>query len=111
MKYHHIGIPTKEKLQDEIYLPHLKMYGGGYGKNDYGIEWMRFDDDTDFPEIVRTLPHVAFEVNDLELAIRGKKVIIKPNNPCVGVLVAFVEDNGEPVELMQIDCSIVEDGI
>ena len=76
MEYHHLGIATKEKLQDEVYLPHLKMYVSGYGKSVYGIECMRFDDDADFPEIVKTLPHVAFEVDDLEQAIKGKNVII-----------------------------------
>ena len=33
MRYHHLGIPTREKLKDEIHLEHLKMYVSGYGKN------------------------------------------------------------------------------
>jgi hypothetical protein len=37
------------------------------------------------------------------LAIRNQKVIIAPNSPSAGVLVAFIEVNGAPVELMQID--------
>ena len=87
------------------------MYVSGYGKNAYGIEWMRFDDDADFPEIVKTLPHVAFEVDDLEQAIKGKNVIIQPNSPSAGVIVAFIEDNGAPIELMQIDRSIAKGGL
>ena len=39
MKYHHLGIPTKEKLTEEIHLKHLKMYVSGYGRNPYGVEW------------------------------------------------------------------------
>jgi hypothetical protein len=53
--------------------------------------------------LVKTVPHVAFEVDDLEDAIRDQKVIIHPNSPSNGVLVAFIEVNGAPVELMQID--------
>lgn len=108
MKYHHLGIPTKEKLRDEIYLERFKMYVSGYGESPYGIEWMRFEDEADFPDIVKTLPHIAFEVDDLEEAIQGKNVIIEPNSPSPGVLVAFIEDNGAPIELLQIAPSVVD---
>ncbi len=66
MKYHHSGIPTDKKLKDEKYLPVLKMQVSGYGKNPYGIEWMRFEDEADFPEIVKTVPHAALEVENPE---------------------------------------------
>ena len=44
---------------------------------------------------------MAFEVEDIEKAIRGKEVIIKPNSPSEGVIVAFIVDNGAPVEFLQ----------
>jgi hypothetical protein len=34
-------------------------------------------------------------------AIKDKKIIIEPNSPSDGVQVAFIEENGAPVELMQ----------
>jgi len=111
MKYHHIGIPTKEKLKDEIHLKRLKMYVSGYGKNPYGVEWTRYEDNAPYPDLVKTVPHVAFEVVDLTEAIRGKNVIIEPNSPSSGVLVAFIEDNGAPIELLQIDHAIAEEGV
>ncbi|MDE1465982.1 VOC family protein [Spartinivicinus poritis] len=111
MKYHHLGIPTKESLKDEIHLKHLKMYVSGYGKNPYGIEWVRYEDDAPYPEIVKTLPHVAFEVEDIYKAIDGKNVIIEPNSPSPGVIVAFIEDNGAPIEFLQVDRTIAEEGI
>lgn len=94
-----MGIPTKKKLTDEEHLKDLKMFVSGYGKNLYGIEWNRYEDDAPYPELVKTVPHVAFEVDDLEEAIKGKNVIIKPNSPAPGILVAFIEDNGAPIEL------------
>jgi hypothetical protein len=30
------------------------------------------------------------------------KVIIAPNSPSPGIIVAFIEDNGAPVEFLQI---------
>lgn len=109
MKYHHVGIPTKERLEDEIHLEHLKMYVSGFGKNPFGIEWMRFEEDAPYPELVKTVAHVAFEVPDLMEAIEGQHVIIEPNSPSDGILVAFIEENGAPVELLQIDRSLAGD--
>ena len=87
------------------------MYVSGYGKNPYGIEWIRFEDNAPYPEIVKTIPHVAFEVENIHEAINGKNVIIEPNSPSPGVIVAFIEDNGAPIEFIQIDRSIAEKGI
>ncbi|MBV9765263.1 MAG: hypothetical protein JOZ48_10500 [Acidobacteriaceae bacterium] len=57
---------------------------------------------------MKTVPHVAFEVDDLAEAIRDQKVIIAPNIPSTGV-VAMIEVNGAPVELMQIDHLVRKD--
>jgi len=46
---------------------------------------------------------LRFEVDDLVAALRGQRIIIEPNSPSLGVTVAFIEVNGAPVELMQID--------
>jgi hypothetical protein len=101
LRYHHLGIPTTEAFAGPVYLPHLKMTVSDHLATPYGIQWMRFDDDSTFPDIVKRLPHVAFEVDDLQEAIRGKKVIIEPNEPAPGVLVAFIEEAGAPIEFLQ----------
>jgi hypothetical protein len=50
-----------------------------------------------------TVPHVAFEVDDLSAEIAGKEILIAPNSPSPGVTVAFIVENGAPVEFLQID--------
>lgn len=100
MKYHHVGIPTTEPREDEIHVPHLKMYVVPYDSNPYGIEWIRFEPDAPYPELVKTVPHVAFVVDDLEAAIAGHDLLIAPNSPSDGVQVAFVVVNGAPVEFL-----------
>jgi len=77
------------------------MYVSGYEESPYKIEWMRFEPECPLPEIVKSIPHVAFEVDNLTEAIKGENIIIEPNSPSEGVVVAFIEDNGAPVELMQ----------
>ncbi len=103
MRYHHLGIPTCEPRSGERYLPEFGMYVTGFETSPFGIEWMRFDEDSPLPELVKQLPHVAFEVDDLEAALEGRDILIEPNRPSPGVVVAFVVDNGAPVELLQID--------
>jgi len=111
MKYHHLGIPTKNKLKDEKHLKDLKVYVSGFGRSPYGVEWNRFEEDAPYPDLVKTIPHVAFEVDDLEVALTGKNVIIEPNSPSPGVVVAFIEDNGAPIEFLQIDRSIAGEDV
>jgi hypothetical protein len=107
--YNHVGIPTTEPFEGEIPLPHLKMTVSDHQSNPFGIQWQRYWDDAPYPELVKTVPHVAFEVDDLAAALEGHRVIIEPNSPSRGVIVAFVEVGGAPVELMQIDHEVRPD--
>ncbi len=109
MRYNHIGIPTIARFDGEIDLPHLKITVSDHANNPFGIQWQRYWDDAPYPELVKTVPHVAFEVEDLQAALAGQKIIIAPNSPSAGVLVAFIEVNGAPVELLQIDRAIRHD--
>lgn len=101
MKYNHVGIPIKGRFEGEIDIPHLKMTVSDHENNPYGIQWQRYWKDAPYPELVKTVPHVAFVVENLEKEISGKNVIIKPNSPSKGLVVAFIEVNGAPVELME----------
>jgi hypothetical protein len=100
-KYHHIGIPVQQPIKGEVYLPEYKLFHFGYEESEFGIEWMRYEKDCPLPEIVKTMPHVAFEVENIHEAIKEKKVIIEPNSPSRGTIVAFIEENGVPIELIQ----------
>jgi hypothetical protein len=72
-KYHHLGIPTKTPVPGEKYLEGYDIWHCGYEESAYGIEWMRYGNDCSLPEIVKTTPHVA-----------------------------FIEENGAPIEFIQI---------
>lgn len=102
LKYHHLGIPTRIHREGEEYLPEYKIFHSGYETSEYGIEWMYYGDGCQLPEIVRTMPHIAFEVEDLREAIKGKRVIIEPNSPSPGNWVAFIEEDGVPIEFIQV---------
>lgn len=101
MKFSHIGIPVTGSFDGEIDLPHLKMTVSDHANNPYGIQWQRYWENAPYPELVKTISHVAFEVDDLDAELKGMKVIIEPNSPSDGLRVAFIEVNGAPVELME----------
>ena len=103
VKFNHLGIPTVQSFEGEIALPHLKMTVSDHLNNPFGIQWQRYWEGAPYPDLVKTVPHVAFEVDDLPAALEGRHVIIEPNSPSPGVTVAFIEVRGAPVELMQID--------
>jgi hypothetical protein len=101
-RFHHIGIPTTERHPGEEHLPRFGVHVSGFEDSPYGVEWMRFDPDSPLPELVRTVAHVAFQVDDLERELEDQEVLIPPNSPSEGVRVAFIVHNGAPVELLEI---------
>jgi len=102
-RYHHLGIPTTVRREGEYYLPSARLHVYDYRHSAYGVEFLRFEEGAPTPELVKTVPHVAFEVDDLQAELVGKDVIIAPNRPSDGVTVAFIAENGAPVEFLQYD--------
>jgi len=104
-RYHHIGIPTDIPIRGERYLPQFKLYVSGFDKSPFGIEWMRFDHDSPINELIKRVPHIAFEVKDLdlELSIRNFSILTLPNSPGEGIRVAMIIHNGAPVELIEFE--------
>jgi hypothetical protein len=102
-KYHHLGIPTEKVMPGERYLPQFRFYVSGFSDSPFGIEWMRFEKDSPVDKLIQAIPHIAFEVKDLdyELANRNFKVITAPNSPAEGIRVAVIAHNGAPIELIE----------
>jgi hypothetical protein len=98
MKFNHVEIPTRHTFDGEIALPHLQMTVSDHLNNPFGIQWQRYWDGAPHPDLVKTVAHLAFEVDDLLTALEGHRVIIEPNSPSRSVTVAFIEVNGAPVE-------------
>ena len=102
-RYHHMGIPTTGIIRDEKYLPALKIGVGGFDTSPFGVEWMRFEKDSTINELIKNVPHIAFEVDDIdvELERHNFKIITQSNSPSEGVKVVMIEHNGAPIELIE----------
>ena len=101
MRFHHIGIPTSEPKPNEKYIKEYKFYVSGFDRSEFGIEWMRFEEESPISEIVQKIPHIAFEVDNLDTAVEGKQLIGEISSPSKGVRVAMILENGAPVEFLE----------
>jgi len=102
-KFHHIGIPTTRSRPGETYLEDARLHVTDSGASEHHIEWLRFEDGSPLPEVLKTTAHVAYEVDDLDAALAGREILLEPFTPMEGVRVAFILDDGAPVEFMQVD--------
>lgn len=99
-QFHHVGIPTDTQREDEVYLEPWGLHVSGFSGNPYGVEWMRFEKNSPLPELIKKVPHLAFQVEDLDVALMGKEVIIPPGSPSDGVRTAMIVHDGVPIELI-----------
>ena len=98
LKFHHMSIPTDVPRENETYVEAFKVHISGLEGNPYRVDWLRFEPDSPLPEILKTLPHVAYVVDDIEAAIAEAEVIVEPTTPIEGVTVAYIVHDGAPVE-------------
>jgi hypothetical protein len=79
------------------------MHVSGFQRSPFGIEWMRFDAHSPISHLIQTVPHLAFEVDDLNHALEGKEVLLAPTELYPGARVAMIVSDGAPVEILQFD--------
>ncbi|OON38731.1 hypothetical protein BTJ39_16705 [Izhakiella australiensis] len=99
-QFHHLGIPLEDGINEGIYSEKAGMYTtDNPGK--FRVQWHRFTADSPLHTLIKTVPHVAFKVEDLDAAIEGEEVILGPYEPIDDYRVAIINDAGVPVELIQ----------
>lgn len=100
--FNHIGIPVTEAVAGELYNEDLHLYYTDVASSANKIEFLRFLPECPFPALVQKCAHIAYSVPSVEEAIVGAKVLYGPFNPIDGMTVAFIEEEGIPIELNHI---------
>ena len=100
-KFNHFGVPASAKHEDETYYENIKVFGTSPDAHPYRVEFLRFEADCPLPEEIQTKCHAAFEVDNLDEAIKGYKVILEPFEVSDTLKIAFVMDDQALIELMQ----------
>ena len=104
-EFHHIGIPTIEVREGEMYSPTFKMYTSDGPDVSFRIQYHRFEPGSSLHPLIQTMTHVAFKVSDMHKAIQGRPLLLGPYFPFDGFEVAIVEINGMPIEFIRTDLS------
>lgn len=99
--FHHFGVPTNEKQENETYIEGAGVNVTDSESHPYAVEFLRFDMDSPMPGAVKTKCHVAFKVDDLDAALEGQNIIIEPFNATDALKCAFIMDGDAVIELMQ----------
>lgn len=105
--FHHYGIPTTEQRDDEtlVEVGGFKFYSTPFEGNRWHIQWHRFPEGHGLPELVTQVPHLAFQVDDLDREIEGANILFGPYSPLEGYRVAMIEEQGVPIELVETKLS------
>ena len=99
--FHHMGLPTHEKQENEIYVEASKLWVTDPENHPYRVEFLRYEPDSQVTGPVRDLPHIAYTTDDLRREIAGKEILIEPFMALEGLEVAFIFEDGAVVEYMQ----------
>ena len=102
MKYLHTGVPTTQEKNWSGYIAELGVHVIDPAADPFGIEWLRFDSASPMDKAIQTKIHAAFQVDDLDAAIAGKKILLAPMSPMPGLRIAFIEHEGVVIELSQM---------
>ncbi len=100
-KFHHFGVPVNVEQENEIYIEGAKVFITDSEGHPYRVEYLRFEKDSPMHEDVINNPHAAFIVDDLKAALEGENVIVESFDATETLRVAFINDKGAIIELME----------
>lgn len=103
-RFDHVGVVTSERKEGEVWVEATRVWVTSPRAHPYNVEFLRFEPDSPVTGPLRTQPHVAYRVDDVDAAIEGHDLLLAPFDPSDGrgfAMVAFVDVGGATVEFMQ----------
>jgi hypothetical protein len=104
-RFHHVGVITDSVQPGEIYVAETRVHVTNPALHPYRVEYLRFEPDSPVTGPVRTQPHMAFVVDDLEAELAGAHLLLGPFRAMDGLRVAFVLEDGAVFEFMHFDAA------
>ena len=102
MKFVHIGAPTAQEKTWAGYNAELGVHMTDTAADPFGVEWLKFDANSPMDKAIQTKPHTAFQVDNLDAALEGKKILHPAMSPAPGMRIAFIEHEGLVIELCEM---------
>lgn len=101
MEFHHVGLRAWEKQPEEDWVEDSRCWVTDPREHPNQIEWLRYEPDSEVPDVVKNTPHVAFKVDKLEPHLEGEEVAIPAFEVGEFARVAFIVRNGLVYEFME----------
>lgn len=99
MKYLHTGMPVCAKMKGMAYMDNLKVWITM--DKTYNVEYLYFEPFSPMAAAIQEETHLAFQVEDIEKATKGKKILWPVTDIGKGAKIAFIYDKDLVVELYQ----------
>jgi hypothetical protein len=99
---HHLGFLTSEKKEGAVFNEGLRVWLTDISSSPNKIEFLKFEEGSCMPELIQKQAHIAYTVPNLEEALKDAKVLFGPAAVNESLSIAFIEEEGVPIELMEI---------
>ena len=76
--FDHVGITAHEPMPGENWIEQSRCWVTNPRDHPESIEFLRYEPDSTVPDLVKSNPHVAFRVAEIEPHIRGQQIVIPP---------------------------------
>lgn len=100
-RFDHIGLPTDDTQPNEKWIEETRVWVTDPVAHPYKIEYLRYEPDSPVTGPVRTMPHIAFQVDNLEEEMGDAEVLLGPFRPTETLRVVFVLLDGAVFEFME----------
>lgn len=98
----HFGLITDEKKEGAVFNDVLGVWLTDYSKSENKIEWLCFEEGSIMHPLIQTESHIAYIVPDIKKELEGKKVLFAPMVCDEHLTIAFIEEEGIPIEIMEV---------
>jgi len=103
--FSHVGFLTSEQLEGAFFDEGLRVWLTDFSKSPNKIEFLKFEEGSCMPELIQKQAHIAYTVPCLEEALKGAKVLFGPAVVNEQLSIAFIEEEGVSIELMEFKSS------
>lgn len=102
-KFHHVGLVAQKPMPGEMWYESLKVWGTDPSADPNLVEWVRFAADSPLADKpVAKMPHVSWQVDNLDAELTGKQVVIGPLQAAPNVRIAYFFQDGALVEYLEV---------
>jgi len=102
-QFHHIGLVARSPVPGEMYFESLKVWGTSPDQDPNRVEWVRFAPDSPLVDTpVAKMPHVSWQVDDLESALAGEEPVVGPLQAAPGIRIAYFFRDGALIEYLEV---------